>query len=126
VKKFAPLLLATSVLSASLLPAGAQGLDQVTRSGINAHAVNFSGRSCRGGIDAKPSDATTPSRFKLAVLLLDEMMKEAASKDRTVKYRSEFNEKDLYRATVSGTRGQSFLMMFFQGGKAFVYKCDLK
>ncbi|WP_180970073.1 hypothetical protein [Deinococcus planocerae] len=53
-------------------------------------------------------------------------MKEAAAKEKGVQYRSSFNDKDLYRATVTTPKGSMFVMMYLNGGKTFVYRCDLK
>ncbi|WP_216319535.1 hypothetical protein [Deinococcus aestuarii] len=113
-------------LSLLLTPAHAQGLDRSARQGIDAHAFSFSGRHCSGGIEAKPGAEATPGQFKIGALIMDEAMKETAAKDRAVQYRSSFNDKDLYRATVSTPKGSMFVMMYLSGGKTFVYRCDLK
>ena len=108
-------------------PAQAQGLDQATRKGIDAHAFQFSGRHCTGDIHAKPARETVNlAKFKIAVLMMDEIFKELAVEHPKTRYRSEYNDKDLYRATLFGPRGDLFTMMFFQGGRAFTYACTLK
>ncbi|BDP42316.1 hypothetical protein DAETH_22850 [Deinococcus aetherius] len=109
-----------------LTPARALGLDRSARQGIDAHAFSFSGRHCAGGIEARPGSGATPGQFKIAALIMDEAMKDAAAKDKTVGYRSSFNDKDLYRAAVTTPKGSTFVMLYLSGGKTFMYRCDLK
>lgn len=114
-------------LAVLMLPAaGAQTLDAAGRKGIDAHAFQFSGHHCAGGIEARLDSEITPSRFKIAVLLTEEMLKEGAAKEPTLWYRSKFNDKDLYRVFGNTPRGLQFVMMALIDGKMYLYKCDLK
>lgn len=105
----------------------AQTLDHATRKGIDAHAFQFSGRHCSGGIEAdSSSDNFTPSQFRILALLLDEGLKEGAAENPAFRYKSNFNEKDLYRTTITAEGKSKFMMMFLNGSKLFTYSCDLK
>ncbi|GAA5531978.1 hypothetical protein [Deinococcus aluminii] len=115
-----------SFLPFVLSAAHAQPLDAATRKGIDAHAFQFSGRHCAGRIEARFDSEMTPSRFKIAVLLVEEALKEAAVKDPAFRYQSNFNDRDLYRTFGNTPKGWEFLMMALIDGEMFLYKCDLK
>lgn len=127
---YSRLMPARSLLPLALLllltPAQAQSLDRAARQGIDTHAFSFSGRHCAGGMEAKSGSKATPRQFKIAALVMDEAMQETAAKEKGVQYRSSFNDRDLYRATLTTPKGSTFFMMYLSGGKAFLYQCDLK
>jgi hypothetical protein len=109
--------------------AQAQTVDQNTRAGIDAHALAYSGRHCAGSIEAQPAPTTkaiTASQFKIVALVMDEAFKEQAAKDRSFQYRSDFNDKDLYRVMVKQAGKTEFLMMFLKVSRVYLYKCELR
>lgn len=109
--------------------AQAQTVDQTTRAGIDAHALAYSGRHCAGNIEAQPAPTTkaiTASQFKIVALVMDEAFKEQATKDRSFQYKSNFNDKDLYRVIVKQAGTTEFLMMFLKTSRVYLYKCELR
>ncbi|MFB9990558.1 hypothetical protein ACFFLM_00965 [Deinococcus oregonensis] len=109
--------------------AEAQPVDQNTRAGIDAHAFAYSGRHCAGRIEAQPAPtpkAITASQFKIVALVMDEVLKEQAAKDRSFQFKSDFNDKDLYRAVVKEATSTEFVMMFLKASRVYLYKCELR
>lgn len=105
--------------------AGASQLDAATRKQIDAHAFQFTGRHCKGNIEARFDSVMNQNRFKISALLAEEMLRDAASKDARILYKSEFNDKDLYRAYGLTPEGNKFIMMAHIEGRLYLYKCDL-
>lgn len=105
--------------------AGALQLDAATRKQIDSHAFQFSGRHCKGNIEARFDSVMNLNRFRISVLLAEEALKDAASKDPRIRYKSEFNDKNLYRAYGITPEGNKFIMMAHTEGKLYLYKCDL-
>lgn len=109
--------------------AHAQTVDQSTRAGIDAHAFAYSGRHCAGNIVAQPAPTTkaiTASQFKIVALVMDEALKEQAAKDRAFQYKSNYNDKDLFRAVVKDAGTTQFVMMFLKASRVYLYKCELR
>ncbi|THF69536.1 hypothetical protein E7T06_11540 [Deinococcus sp. Arct2-2] len=107
----------------------AQTVDQTTRAGIDAHAFAYSGRHCMGSIEAQPAPtpkAITASQFKIVALVLDETLKEQAAKNRAFQFKSNFNDRDLYRAIVKDASSTEFVMMFLKASRVYLYKCELR
>lgn len=105
--------------------AGALQLDAATKKQIDSHAFQFSGRHCKGNIEARFDSAMNLNRFKISALLTEEMLREAASRDPRILQKSEFNNKDLYRAYGLTPEGYKFIMLAHIDGKLYKYKCDL-
>jgi hypothetical protein len=100
--------------------AHAQTVDQSTRAGIDAHAFAYSDRHCVGNIVAQPAPTTkaiTASQFKIVALVMDEALKEQAVKDRAFQYKSNYNDKDLFRAVVKDAGATQFVMMFLKASR---------
>lgn len=109
--------------------AHAQTADQSTRAGIDAHAFAYSGRHCAGSVEAQPAPtpkAITASQFKIVALVMDEALKEQAAKDRAFQFKSNFNDKDLFRAVVKDAGSTQFVMMFLKASRVYLYKCALR
>ena len=115
-------LLLSSALAQDMtaLPAAARSVD--------AQAFAFTGRHCQLPVITRPPTRFEPGAFDIFVAVLEAGVKQALTRDVTLRAKSQSNGKNLYLVALSSTVNarMSLIAAYADQNMMYSYKCDLR